>query len=129
MTGSRLFAAAGMCVAVLTGCANDATVAVPSPHGSTGAVSPLVGKSVMRIGVEIDLPGISEIVNHNPMDRRGLDIDIATYVANGLGAQRIQWYDVTSQNREQVIQNGDVDLVVAAYIINEERLDKVSFAG
>jgi glutamate transport system substrate-binding protein len=83
----------------------------------------------LTIGVKVDQPGIGEIVDGNPQNRRGFDIDVATYVARGLGAQHIEWSDIFTRTRELVLQNGDVDMVVALYTITVNRLEKVSFAG
>ena len=51
--------------------------------------------------------------------------------AKGLGVDpsKIEWKTTTTPNREPFIQQGTVDLVVATYTINDERKQKVSFAG
>jgi glutamate transport system substrate-binding protein len=103
--------------------------AVQPADGAANAAGGLVGKETLRIAVKIDQPGLGEIVNNDPSDRRGLDIDIANYVARELGAKRVEWHDVVSRDREKVLQNGTVDLVVASYVMNENRIDLISFAG
>ena len=47
----------------------------------------------------------------------------------GISADKIQWVETVSQNREPFIQNGQVDIVVATYTINDTRKQVVDFAG
>ncbi len=41
----------------------------------------------------------------------------------------IEWKESTSDIREQVIEDGEVDYVVATYTINDERKERITFAG
>ncbi len=51
-------------------------------------------------------------------------------IAADLGFEgRVRFVDVETQGREYRISSGQVDVVVASYTINAERLEKVSFAG
>lgn len=62
---------------------------------------------------------------------QGFDAEIGKLVAAKLGiaAGDIEWVETVSANREPFIQNGDVDLVIATYTINDARKEVVSFAG
>ena len=62
---------------------------------------------------------------------QGFDAEIGKLVAAKLGipASGITWVETVSANREPFIQNGDVDLVIATYTINDARKEVVSFAG
>ena len=53
----------------------------------------------------------------------GFDVEIGKIIADELGisADKIQWVETVSQNREPFIQNGQVDIVVATYTINDTR--------
>lgn len=64
-------------------------------------------------------------------DPEGFDVEIGKIVAGKLGIapEDIEWKETTSANRETFIQNGQVDIVVATYTINDERKELVSFAG
>src|SRR6478752_894330 len=61
----------------------------------------------------------------------GFDVDIATYVAKELGydAKNIEFVETKSADRETAIERGDVKFIAATYSINDERLQKVDFAG
>lgn len=61
----------------------------------------------------------------------GFDVEIAKIIAGALGIDddKITWVETVSANREPFIQNGQVDIVVATYTINDERKQQISFAG
>lgn len=61
----------------------------------------------------------------------GFDVEIAKLIAAELGISddAIEWVETPSQNRETAIENGDVDIVVATYTINDDRKQRVGFAG
>jgi glutamate transport system substrate-binding protein len=62
---------------------------------------------------------------------QGFDIEIGKIIAAGLGIapDAITWVEAPSAQREDLIERGDVDMVVATYTINDERRQRVSFAG
>lgn len=61
----------------------------------------------------------------------GFDVEIGKIIAGELGIDEgnIEWVETVSANREPFIENGQVDIVVATYTINDERKQVVSFAG
>ncbi|MBA3250257.1 MAG: glutamate ABC transporter substrate-binding protein, partial [Geodermatophilaceae bacterium] len=61
----------------------------------------------------------------------GFDVEIGKIIAAALGIPEdgIEWVETVSANREQFIQDGDVDIVVATYTINDDRKELVDFAG
>jgi glutamate transport system substrate-binding protein len=63
--------------------------------------------------------------------RSGFDIEIAKMIAADLGfsPDMIEFKTVDTRNREASISNGEVDLYVGTYTINDERKKKVGFAG
>lgn len=83
----------------------------------------------VTIGVKYDQPGLS--MRNPDGSMSGFDVDVATYVAERLGYQReeIEWKDAPPADREQLIQQGDVDYVVGTYSITPERKQKIGFAG
>ena len=88
------------------------------------------GKGRIVIGVKNDQPGLG-YYDENSKAYTGFDIEIAELIAAGLGFSRsqIQFLPVTSANRENALQNGSVDLVVASYSYTAARAQVVSFAG
>ncbi|WP_412516866.1 transporter substrate-binding domain-containing protein [Actinomadura madurae] len=91
--------------------------------------STVAGKDSLVIGVNGDQPGLGERQGDGSF--AGFDVDVAKEIARRLGvpAANVTFRRVTSATREKVIQDGDVDLVVASYSVTPERKVDVSFAG
>ncbi|KAB2341844.1 glutamate ABC transporter substrate-binding protein [Actinomadura rudentiformis] len=89
----------------------------------------VAGKDTLVIGVNKDQPGVG--VRTPAGGYEGFDIDIAREVAKRLGVTggNVTFKEVTSGTRQQMIKNGDVDLVVASYSITPDRKAEVTFAG
>ncbi|MET8745105.1 glutamate ABC transporter substrate-binding protein [Streptomyces sp. NPDC004728] len=83
----------------------------------------------ITIGIKIDQPGIG--LKTPDGKYVGFDVDVATYVAKELGydAKDIVFKETKSADRETAIERGDVKFIAASYSINDERLQKVDFAG
>ncbi|WP_433545353.1 glutamate ABC transporter substrate-binding protein [Streptomyces sp. CA-294286] len=81
------------------------------------------------IGIKFDQPGVG--LKTQDGKYTGFDVDVATYVAKELGysADKIEWKQTPSAERENMISNGDVKFIVASYSINDKRKAKVDFAG
>ena len=82
----------------------------------------------IRIGIKFDQPGPGFKKNGTYV---GFDVDVAKYVAKKLGysEDEIVWKESPSKQREAMLQNGDVDYIVASYSITDERKKVVDFAG
>lgn len=82
----------------------------------------------ITIGTKFDQPlfGLT-----GPDGPEGFDVEIGKLIAAKLGipADKIEWKEAISANREPFIQSGDVDIVIATYTINDDRKKIVSFAG
>jgi glutamate transport system substrate-binding protein len=61
----------------------------------------------------------------------GFDVEIAKLIAGELGiaADKVNFIEAVSANREPFIQQDKVDFVVATYTINDKRKEVVDFAG
>jgi glutamate transport system substrate-binding protein len=61
----------------------------------------------------------------------GFDVEIAKIIAEDLGipADKIEYVEAQSAVREQLIEQGQVDIVVATYTINDRRKQLIDFAG
>lgn len=97
------------------------------PEGST--MARLAEEGSITIGTKFDQP-LFGLVGPDGVPE-GFDVEIATLIAGELGIDEadIEWVETPSQNRETAIENGDVDLVVATYTINDDRKERVGFAG
>ena len=97
------------------------------PEGSTMAKLADAGK--ITIGTKFDQPLFGQAgPDGEPV---GFDVEIGKILAGALGidADGIEWTETVSANREPFIENGQVDIVVATYTINDTRKEVVDFAG
>ncbi|MGO1973341.1 MAG: glutamate ABC transporter substrate-binding protein [Propionibacteriaceae bacterium] len=97
------------------------------PEGSTMARLSEAGS--IKIGTKFDQPLFGlQAPDGTPV---GFDVEIGKIVAAKLGieADSIEWEETQSANRETFISNGNVDIIVATYTINDERKQEVDFAG
>jgi glutamate transport system substrate-binding protein len=96
--------------------------------GAKGIIGKASGEKKLVIGVKADQPGLGLQTGST---YSGFDIEIAKIVAKGLGVDEsgITWKTTVSANREPFIQQGQVDMVVATYTINDDRKKVVNFAG
>ncbi|WUE01745.1 glutamate ABC transporter substrate-binding protein [Nonomuraea sp. NBC_00507] len=85
---------------------------------------------VVTIGTKWDQPNLSLKQGHG--DPQGFDIDVAKYIVKELAGGRdvtITWRESRQANREALLHNGTVDMVVASYSITAARKNYVTFAG
>jgi glutamate transport system substrate-binding protein len=120
-------AAVAALAVTMTACGGDEGGSTGS-SGAKGIVGKAEKQKKLVIGVKADQPGLGL---QTGSQYEGFDIEIGKIVAKGLGvdANNIEWKTTVSSNREPFIQQGTVDLVVATYTINDERKQKVNFAG
>jgi glutamate transport system substrate-binding protein len=120
----------------LAGCAGSSDSAdagstpEPAPTFAAGStMEKLAEAGTITIGTKFDQPlfGLTAL-DGTP---EGFDVEMGKLIAAKLGISedKIVWKEAVSANREPFIQNGEVDLVVATYTINDKRKEVISFAG
>ncbi|MEU3919662.1 glutamate ABC transporter substrate-binding protein [Streptomyces sp. NPDC029004] len=87
------------------------------------------GGKKITVGIKYDQPGLGLKTPDGKFT--GFDVAVATYVAKELGydAKDITFKETKSADRETALSRGDVDFIAATYSINDERKQKVDFAG
>ncbi|MDR1554673.1 MAG: transporter substrate-binding domain-containing protein [Campylobacteraceae bacterium] len=86
-------------------------------------------RGVLKVGVKVDVPkfgykdaktGVTE----------GLDIDVAKAIAKKIlgDENKIETQAVTAKTRGPLLDNGEVDLVIATFTITEERKQSYNFS-
>jgi glutamate transport system substrate-binding protein len=109
-------------------------VSEPAATGVQVAGSPTFDKMTQRgqvvIGVKNDQPGLGQ-VDPTTNTYSGFDVEIGRLVASklGFGPEKIKYTVVQSAAREDAISRGDVDYYVGTYTINDNRKQRVAFAG
>ncbi|RBY98048.1 ABC transporter substrate-binding protein [Blastococcus sp. TF02-8] len=109
--------------------AAEPTVAeVPEFEAGT-TMAELAEQGTITVGTKFDQPGFG--LENLEGDVEGFDVEIAKIIAAELGIspEKIKFVQTPSAIREEVIEGGEVDMVVATYTINDKRRERISFAG
>lgn len=101
-------------LAGLAGCAGD---------GGKGTAA----NGTLRVGVRSDVVGFGYL-NEDTGKYYGLEIDIANELAERLGYADVEFVTVLPENRKDLLQNGEVDCLIACYSIAESREKNFDFS-
>lgn len=101
---------------------------VSFPSGTT--MAKLKNQGTIRIGVKYDQPNVGYRASEDSSPE-GFDVEIAKILAGRLGIEPgdITWVEAQSKDREAMLVNNKVDLVIASYSITKDRLKQVGMAG
>lgn len=91
----------------------------PTELSNSDQVQAIIERGILRVGVKQDVPNFG-YKNPDSGEFEGLEIDIARKIADELGVD-IEFTPVTAQTRGPLLDNGQVDLVIATFTITEER--------
>lgn len=92
---------------------------VPDNLSTNNQVQTIIDRGVLRVGVKQDVPNFG-YKNPDTGKFEGMEIDIAQKIADKLGVD-IEFTPVTAQTRGPLLDNGQVDIVIATFTITEER--------
>lgn len=107
--------------------AGDEAMGGEFAEGTT--MAELAEAGTITVGTKFDQPGFG-LANLEGTPE-GFDVEIAKIIASELGIDEgsITWVETPSAVREEVLINGEVDMVAATYTINDERAERIDFAG
>lgn len=92
----------------------------------------LKAKGKIVVGTKFDQPLFGQ-KNPTTNEVEGFDVEIGKLIAKGIFGDdikgKVDFVETTSKVREDSIEQGKVDVVVATYTINAERKQRVDFAG
>ncbi|MFI0406094.1 glutamate ABC transporter substrate-binding protein [Actinomadura sp. 3N508] len=94
--------------------------------GCSAAGASVSGGDVVVVGVKADQPGLGF---REGAVFRGFEVDVGTYIARHIGASRVEFREVRSDDREEKLDERQVDLVLASYSITPDRAKLVTFGG
>ncbi len=93
-------------------------------------LSEILKKGYITIGVKSDSPPFGY---YKDGKRSGFDIElskeIASYIFNDSSPDKVQFVDVTPQNRISKLNSKDVDILVATMSVNEKRKLVINFSA
>ncbi|MBB5081615.1 glutamate ABC transporter substrate-binding protein [Nonomuraea endophytica] len=112
MTGKIVLLAAALTVA---GCGTQ-----------TGGPASILDKDELVVAVKTDQPGLGFRTAGGTFE--GFDVDVASYVAAHLG-KKVTFVPTTSEGREDKLNSGEADMVIATFSISPQRKAEVTFAG
>ncbi|MEV0259303.1 transporter substrate-binding domain-containing protein [Streptomyces sp. NPDC050732] len=103
--------------------------ASPSPTGGSagGSHASLFEKETLNIAVKKGQPGFSTRSEEED-DFAGFEAQLVQFLGSDLDFKSADW-DVQSRNREKVLRERSMDLVVATYSITEPRDKKIDFTA
>ena len=84
-------------------------------------VQKIVKRGKLNVGVKTDVPGFG--MQELSGKYAGMEIDLARKIAvtMGLDADDVNFVAVTAKTRGQLVDSGDIDMVIATFTITEER--------
>ena len=86
-------------------------------------------RGVLRVGVKVDVPRFGYM---NPDTGRieGMEVDLAHTIAKNImrDENAVKLVNVTAQTRGPMLDNGEIDIVIATFTITEERRKSFNFS-
>jgi glutamate transport system substrate-binding protein len=109
--------------------AAEPTVAEAPEFEAGTTMAELSEAGSITIGTKFDQPGFG--LENLEGEVEGFDVEVAKIIAGALGIapEDISFEQTPSAVREEVLEGGEVDMVVATYTINDARKERITFAG
>ena len=98
--------------------------------GSNAALDKIRRNGSLRVGVKVDVLGFGYL---NPATGliEGLEVDLAKLIAEEIlgNGEAVELFGVTAQTREPMLENGELDIVIATFTITPEREKRFHFTA
>jgi putative glutamine transport system substrate-binding protein len=93
-----------------------------APEVLPAGVQAIKDRGVLRVGVKVDVP-LYGFLNPDTNEQEGLEADIARALAKKIigDENAVEFQAVTAKTRGPLLDNGEVDVVIATFTITEER--------
>ena len=97
--------------------------------GGNSQIKDIQERGVLRAGVKVDVPRFGYL-NPDTGEMEGLEVDLARAIAKDiLGDENaVKFTNITAQTRGAMLDNGEIDIVVATFTITDERKDLYNFS-
>lgn len=110
------------------GCGSSAPAQAPKADAAPD-IKAIKDRGVLKVGVKVDVPKFGfKDPQTNKID--GMEIDLARAIAKKIlgDAGKVDAQGVTAKTRGPLLDNGEVDLVIATFTITEERKQSYNFS-
>ena len=103
-------------------------LALSACGANNAAINAIKGRGALRVGVKMDVPNFGYL-NPKTSMFEGLEIDLAKLIAKEIfgNEEAVKLVGVTTQTRESMLENGEVDMIIATFTITEERKKNFHF--
>ena len=95
------------------------TTMTTAQAASKDPLQAIKNRGVLNVGVKQDVPNFG-YYSAKTGTYEGMEIDVARKLAKSLGV-KVNFVPVTTQTREPLMDNGQIDLLIATYTITPER--------
>lgn len=93
-----------------------------------GQLDAIKERGVLNVGVKVDVPGFG-YQDPDSGENEGMEIDLAKAMAKDiLGDENaVEYFAVTAQTRGPMLDNNEVDMIIATFTITDERKESYNF--
>lgn len=115
---------------VIAGCGGaNAPKASTTADSIPADVKAIKDRGVLKVGVKVDVPKFG-FKNPQTGKIEGFEIDLASALAKKIvgDENKVEVQGVTAKTRGPLLDNGEVDLVIATFTITEERKQSYNFS-
>jgi len=98
--------------------------------GDDSQLQEIRNRGVLRVGIKVDVPKFGYF-NSDTKNFEGLEIDLAKIIAKELlgNSDAVKFTGVTTQTRGPMLDNNEIDIVIATFTITEERKKLFNFTA
>lgn len=103
----------------------DVPAIVPMDYGIKDEIRQIRERGVLRVGYNSN--NIPFVFFNNKGDLVGYDVEMAYDLARSLNVSRIEFVPITGTTLAESLDSGYCDIIMAAVVVNAERLDEMKF--
>lgn len=122
---TKLLTTVTLALTILAGAFSPLTA---SAQDLPAQVQAIKDAGVFRVGIKEDVPNFGYL-NADTGEYEGFEIDLAKKIAEAItgSADNVEFTGVTPKTRGPLLDNGEVDAVIATFTITEERRETYNF--
>ena len=97
--------------------------------GGNSQVKEIQKRGVLRVGVKVDVPRFGYL-NPATGEMEGIEVDLARAIAKDIigDENAVKFTNITAQTRGAMLDNGEIDIVIATFTITDERKEVFNFS-